>query len=111
MGTMKRYKSIKRTTLDNLDYLPNLGVYIMAYLGRVLYVGKSNCVHNRIIQHMKYIETEIDHYLWKISSDYINVRLDVLECPDDADGEAWIKETEAQLINRFKPVFNVMLNN
>jgi hypothetical protein len=41
---MDKYKSLTRTTLHeamNDGVLPHAGIYIVAYLGRILYVGKA----------------------------------------------------------------------
>ena len=59
MCKMNKYKSLKRTTLDNMDDLPHYGVYIIAYMGRVLYVGKANdSVVGRLKSHLYKCDVE-----------------------------------------------------
>jgi excinuclease UvrABC nuclease subunit len=107
---MIKYKSLTRTTLDNLDDLPNSGVYVLAYMGRILYVGVASNVIQRLKTHV-YGATRGELGKWiRRMSDYCNVRLDVLEPPDNCDSPSWMRQVEAELIVKFNPLFNTALN-
>jgi hypothetical protein len=91
--------------------LPMAGVYVLGYMGRVLYVGRSTNVPERLRQHLWPPATRpllVDHWLQAVGwADAYNVRLDVLECPAD---EGWLPVAEEACIRRFRPLFNVALN-
>ena len=111
MCKMNKYKSLKRTTLDNMDDLPHYGVYIIAYMGRVLYVGKANdSVVGRLKSHLYKCDVEdVGGWMFKVRDDWHNVRLDVLEPPDEGDVDVWLKGAEAACVRQFNPLFNTML--
>ena len=97
-----------RTTIAELDNLPNAGVYIIAYLGCVLYVGKSGCdVCGRLRLHLTK-PSQLGAWLRRVE-DWGNVRLDVLEAPFSDDFQVWLTKAEDALIHRFKPLFNMQL--
>jgi len=98
---MDRPAEIHRTTLDALDDVPHAGVYVIAYLGRVLYVGKAeDSVAGRLASHM-YNSDAIGEWMRSVD-DWPNVRLDVLTPPYDG----WIAPVEEALIRKFTPLFN-----
>jgi hypothetical protein len=109
-GGMKKYKQLHRTTLDKMgDGLPYSGIYVIAYLGKVLYIGKAEeSVYARLKGHIYYRPDRVGRYLQNIEFDWENVLLDVLEPPDDAPAN-WIREAENVLIKRFQPIFNDQL--
>jgi hypothetical protein len=94
--------------MSELDNLPFSGIYIIAYMGKILYVGKASVdVLGRISNHQSQF-TKIGVWLLKSKGDWENVRLDVLEQPDDAN-KTWLKDAEALLIRKFNPLFNTNL--
>jgi hypothetical protein len=105
------YKTLTRTTLDKTDNLPFAGVYIIAYMGKVVYVGKSHYnVADRIANHWRKRMTEyLGDWMDKMRLEWHNIRLDVLEPPDDVDEEQWVKQVESALVRKFNPLFNISL--
>jgi hypothetical protein len=110
---MDKYKSLTRTTLHeamNDGVLPHAGIYIVAYLGRILYVGKAEgSVAHRLTGH--FLSREFDLLgVWmdRVQQDWHNVRLDVLE-PPDSDWRYWLQSAESALVRRFVPLFNEQL--
>lgn len=110
---MKKYKSITRTTLEHIGEspLPHAGVYIIAYMGRILYVGKSNdSVIRRLSSHLERADIDdIGGWMYKNRYDWHNTRIDVLEAPDNIDINFWLREVENALVKKFSPLFNVQL--
>jgi hypothetical protein len=105
---MKMYKSLTRTTIGDLAALPHVGIYIIAYLGKVIYIGKaSDSVMGRLEAHINR-PTPIGVWLRCVDDRY-NIRLDVLEAPDVIEVEQWLDKSESALIRRFKPLFNIAL--
>lgn len=105
---MEKYKSLTRATIGDMADLPHTGVYVIAYMGTVLYVGKADNISLRIVGHITNRGRElIGTWLDAMRFDWHNVRLDALESPDDSD--AWTREAEDELIRRFKPLFNTQL--
>ena len=92
--------------MTELDSLPISGLYVIAYMGRVLYVGRAVHVADRLRQHLTG-KSLLGNWLLN-TSDWDNVRLDVLEQPDDTDN--WQPVAEEALIRQFKPLFNTALN-
>lgn len=107
---LQKYKALHRTTFDKMgNGLPYSGIYIIAYLGKVMYIGKaSEDVYLRIVSHILYAPDNIGHWLTGMKFDWHNILLDVLETPDNSP-DNWLKEAEAALIRRFNPVFNIHL--
>lgn len=112
---MKAPKEIIRITLDKYydtkTVLPYSGVYIIAYMGKVLYVGRASDMNDRMRQHIKIGDLTVDYWLRSMTFDFANIRVDILETPDDIDGKYWGKEAEARLITYFNPIFNDQCNN
>lgn len=108
---MKTYKSLTRTTLHDMDALPYCGIYIIAYMGKILYVGKAvDGVFARLSSHLYRRDVEdIGGWMYKVRDDWHNVRLDVLEAPDTGNVDVWLRESEASLIRLFRPMFNTHL--
>lgn len=105
---MKKYKYLHCTTMDDTCDMPHSGVYIIAYMGKVVYVGISaSGVANRIEQHIG-ANDSIGRWLRAMQWDWHNVRVDALCIPDDAD-RRWLREAEAALVRRHAPVFNAVL--
>ena len=103
---MQRYSNKHRTTVADSGNLPNIGLYVIAYMGAVLYVGKAEVsVWERLRSHMTTI-APIGAWLRKVQDDWDNVRLDVLEPPTDTDAHLWLCEAERALIARLDPMFN-----
>ena len=89
--------------------LPPAGLYVLAYMGKVVYVGKAEYgVGKRINQHVDRMD-RIGMWLANMRLEWANIRLDVLEAPD-ADTERWLVSAESALIRRFRPLFNETLN-
>jgi hypothetical protein len=88
-------------------------VYIVAYLGRVVYVGKaSQNVDQRLVNHLYRRGTEpFGAWMAKVQADWENVRLDVLEPPDDGNTAYWLKSAEAALIRKLRPLFNQQIQD
>lgn len=108
---MDKYKTKTRTTLNKTDDLPHAGVYILAYMGKVVYVGKAETsVTHRLEQHWFNRGAEaLGAWMDKLRDDWCNIRLDVLEPPDNVDERGWLKATESALVRQFKPLFNSYL--
>lgn len=110
---MEKYKSLTRTTLHDLDDIPHAGVYIIAYMGKILYVGKSNdSIIRRLRNHLEQADTEIlGGWMYKIKMDWHNVRIDILEPPDNesVNVDLWLRNLEAALVRKFNPLFNIHL--
>lgn len=107
---MQTYKSLTRTTIAECADLPSCGIYIIAYMGRILYVGKAKQVGERLKGHIHNRGRElIGTWLEAMAFDWDNIRLDVLETPDDCDEEIWNKQAEEALIKRFQTMFNTAL--
>lgn len=105
---MNKYKNLYRTTLDQVDDLPFTGVYIVAYMKQVLYVGKAeDSVIARLSGHMTQTD-RFGRWLRCMRFDWPNVLVDVLEPPDDQDTR-WLDQAETACIRRFRPLFNTNL--
>ena len=103
-------KEIIRTTVDELGNLgePESGIYILAYVGKVIYVGKASAgINARLRQHI------VTHSLvgqWlDTNKDWANIRLDILVPPDNQDEKAWLRRAEVACINQFSPLLNSQL--
>ena len=108
---LPKYKSLTRTTLDKTEGLPLAGVYIFAYMGKVVYVGKAtqSVVHRLETHWYNRANEAFGDWLDMMRPDWRNVRLDVLEPPDDMRAGYWMLQTEAALVRRHKPLFNTHL--
>lgn len=112
---MKQPKNITRTTFDRVgfDSLPNSCVYVLAYMRKIVYVGKTaNSATNRLMGHVGNVRERKELLgRWLIvNADHVNVRVDCLETPDSVDEQAWLRETEIACIRKFKPLFNETYN-
>jgi len=112
---MDKYSELVRTTLydaTKADILPLAGVYVIAYMGKVVYVGKaSSGVGPRLVGHItNALDELLGGWMLKLRDDWQNVRLDVLAPPIDADTDRWLKTAEEKLIIRLRPLFNEALN-
>jgi hypothetical protein len=95
-----------RTTLDEKLPAVEYGVYILAYLGRIVYVGKTRRgVQERIRGHITDPDSLLGEWL-TLNRDWPNIRIDILVPPDTEDARIWLKETEVACINRFNPLMN-----
>ena len=105
---LKSPRSRTRTNLKEIFDLGEIhsGIYVVAYLGKVVYVGKAEVgVQPRLRQHICRAgvgnETLGD---WMIKNmDHANIRVDVLE----GSGRRWLEAAEHALIQRFSPLLNV----
>ena len=105
---MEKYKRLHRTTMNKIDSVPAVGVYVIAYMGKILYIGKSNqSINDRIISHI-YKGDRLGFWLRCMQFDWHNIRLDILEMPDDEDAY-WLGEVENRMIRYFNPLFNTQL--
>ena len=99
-----------RTTLDAAfdgeSLLPLSGIYILAYMGKTVYVGQSVDIPGRLLHHCARGNLLIDAWLYGMRFDYANIRLDILASSD----QLWLKEAEAVCIQYFKPLLNTQLN-
>ena len=104
---LPRYKRLVRTTLRGLaGDLPRVGVYVISYLGKVLYVEQSVDVEVRLAQHLRAGEwDDFGGWMSKVRDDWHNVRLDVLEPPDEGNQRKWLAEVEGALVREFSPLF------
>ena len=109
LGSNLKYKSLIRTTLDKTDGLPYSGIYIIAYLGKILYVGKTiDSVSVRLYQHwINRGKEDLGSWMDNIRQDWHNVRLDVLEAPDVENFDYWLRQVENLLIKKFNPLFKM----
>lgn len=106
------YDFIWRTTFDRIyeGDLPYFGVYVIAYMGKVLYVGKvENGLTERLVYHMKYGLSPIGCWLNIREFEWPNIRLDIIVPPAKEDDRDWLNKTENACIKRFKPLFNKQL--
>ena len=108
---MRKYKSLTRTSLSELDNVPFRGIYVIAYMGTILYVGKaSQDVANRLIGHWcNRLNEPLGNWMDKVRADWDNVALDVLEPPDDVNANQWLQSAESALVQRLNPLFNTQL--
>ena len=104
---LKPPKRIHRTTiyeLVNNDDHP-FGVYIVAYLGRIIYVGgTTQPITSRLSTHY-YSGAKFGKWLISTINDWHNVRIDILE-PESVENEEWITEAEKACIQKFRPLLN-----
>lgn len=93
--------------------LPLVGIYVIAYMGKTLYVGKaSQSVVMRLQSHWYRRDNEmLGSWLDGMQFDWANVRLDVLEPPDNVNQNYWLQEAESALIRKLKPLFNQQMNH
>lgn len=108
---LSKPKDKHRTTMAETDNLPHVGIYVLAYMGKIVYVGKAEeSVIARLEQHCRNCNKEsLGNWLINLRDDWCNIRLDVLEPPDNGDTHSWLVSAEAALIRKFKPLFNVQL--
>ena len=107
-----RRGNIHRTTFDQVyeGKIPLVGIYIIAYMGKIMYVGKAEeTVIGRLASHTRYNLTPIGGWLNSMEFDWRNIRLDILEPPTHEDNREWLKRTENACIKRFAPLFNTQL--
>ena len=102
---------IIRTTLDKIEDIPDVeGIYLIAYMGRILYVGKSFSVPTRIVGHyLNALDEKIGRWLVLSEFDCENTRIDILVAPLCDDVKSWLRIAEGRLIRKFDPIFNTML--
>lgn len=106
---MQKYKSLHRTTLDKTDDLPLYGIYVLAYMGKIVYIGQTTKgIGDRLSEHVRANDL-VGEWIHKLIPDWANVRLDVLEPPDEG-ARYWLNEAEAAMINYFTPLFNELCN-
>lgn len=108
---IKKYKSLTRTSLAEAKDLPHTGIYVFAYMGRIIYIGKASMsVADRIRSHYTNRAKELlGDWMDKVRLDWENVALDVLEPPDDVNVNVWLRDVEAALVQRLRPLFNEQL--
>ena len=99
--------NITRTTLSNLHAtdLPIAGCYVIAYMGSIVYVGKSIDLPYRLRHHLISGTQAIDLWLRRMTHDYDNIRIDLLESPR----YEWENDAEIALIHYFKPLMNLRM--
>lgn len=102
----------ERIRITLADEIPEIsGIYILAYMGKIIYIGKSeDNVALRLAGH-KY--NAINELLgaWMIRcNDELNTRLDILTPPDNSFVSKWLRDAEAACILKFKPLLNEQFN-
>ena len=105
---LPRYDNLHRTTVSKVfeEEQNYAGVYVLAYMGQVLYVGKAEAdVSESLNNHMMYSHSRIGIWLRAMQWDWSNVRIDILE-PTEQGGNQWIKDAEIACIKHFLPLFN-----
>ena len=103
----KPKERIRLTMADELPACP--GVYIIAYLGRIVYVGiTTGAVCERMEHHItNALQERLGAWLLKVD-DWPNIRIDVL-VPPDTNVSYWLYTVEAACIKQFNPLFNEQL--
>lgn len=102
---MKLGELIRTTVADKLLHV-EYGVYILAYLGHVVYVGQTRRgVAERIRGHITDENSLLGEWL-TLNRDWHNIRLDILVPPNEGDGRVWLRNTEVACINEFNPLLN-----
>ena len=108
MKKLPPYKAIHRTTIDQVSEIGVSGVYVIAYMGRIMYVGKTtNNISKRLCEHI-YTPSDLGSWLFSVIDDWRNVRIDIIE-PKDHDDSQWLSKSENACIKRFAPKFNKQL--
>jgi len=100
-------KDVFDTECEGLD-----GVYIFAYMGKVVYIGKAENVGQRIKTHVYNVQHSselLGKWLVK-NADHDNIRIDILESPKDS-GDYWRADVESKLIRKLRPLLNVAMNH
>jgi hypothetical protein len=108
MDKLRAYKKLHRMTINEIEEIesPLIGVYVVAYKGEIIYVGRTmDCITFRFLEHY-YQKSDFGKWLRFVQEDWQNVRLDVLE-PQDASDKQWLIDAERELIKKFNPVFNI----
>ena len=107
---MEKYKSLHRATIGEMGNIPHSGIYIVAYMGKVMYIGRAiESVVERLKNHICQGD-RLGGWLRNVDGDWNNIRLDVLETPDIENGKGWLDLVEDKLIKKFQPLFNVLGN-
>ena len=93
------------------EYLANpqytgSGIYVVACYPSLgcLYVGISDCVYDRLRQHLDSNEP-LAQFIGANIADACAFRLDVLTPPTDSSRE-WMTQAERLLVQALRPVFN-----
>ena len=112
---MQKPKEFHRYTLnvafDEHTVQPVSGIYILAYMGTIIYVGQSADIPYRLLHHCSRGRQRIDAWLRNMAWDYGNVRLDILETPHGCNEKSWLNNTENACIKQVSPLLNVQLNH
>ena len=109
---MKEPNEIVRLTIADVGKrsLPNCGLYIIAYSGEVIYVGRTDhSIETRLNNHMTRYD-DVGDWLWQMRDEWKNVRIDALEPPLDVDAIEWMIEAEKKAIVHYNPLFNTEHN-
>jgi excinuclease UvrABC nuclease subunit len=104
-------QKIRITLADKIPVEP--GIYIISYLGKIIYVGKTEeSVKHRLTGHMTNSRNELLGSWMRRVDDWENIGLDVLVPPNDVeDLKSWLRNAEAACIKKFSPLFNFHLMN
>lgn len=108
---MRKPATFYRETVAEMEMIPEThGIYILAYMGEIVYVGKAEIsIHDRLRGHFtNSLNEPLGAWLRKVDGDWENIRLDVLVPP--AGHPTWLQDVERQLIAKFRPLFNIQLN-
>lgn len=108
MTKIEKPKELVRTTIGEtgLGDLPMSGVYIVAYLKKIIYVGKAQDVSDRLRSHIHGAHRSLFGAWLRLNEDWENIRLDVLVQPDEAH-KFWLGIVEKACIKKFNPLFNL----
>ena len=100
---------MERFTLDQFfdgeSEIPISGVYVIAYLTSILYVGQSIDIPHRMHTHCTNGVLPIDYWLQNMGWDYHNIRVDIHITASDDHMEI----IEERMIKQFCPVYNTLL--
>ena len=110
---IRKPERIIRTTLGEylakpIQEFDGTAVYVLACYPNYgcLYIGISNNVFRRILEHVSY-DKPLGVFLRSIMESACSFRLDILVAPDE-DYE-WCRQAERALVQYFRPTFNEQL--
>lgn len=107
---MKKERYNLAQMFDEITMIPICGIYVIAYMGTVLYVGKSVDIAPRMRTHCTVNHCKIDLWLQQMVFDYENIRIDILIPGLEVENiDRWLDRTELKCIRKFSPLFNDLL--
>jgi predicted GIY-YIG superfamily endonuclease len=96
-------------------------IYIIKDGNEILYVGKSQWVENRLIQHLGYGYPPSYGYFdefaraaipqcWEWEVDFVVIPVEILNLGSEARVKHWISNMEISLIRSLRPKYNIQHN-